>query len=222
MIRVSLLCEDRTGGGLAEVLQRAANAARSTAGKPPIAFGPAGTLLNNHELIRRCRAYDLLRFRTSPAADHVYYVVDAKRLWDLKFLHLTAPAPGESPLDFLRRAEEAACRAMIREARSDRGEEEWLTIATGFHPHVLLWERESLIVAVSDAVNLGPPDDADKVRNADAWVGQRFRQHRNAKYVKGRDGILLLREIAASAELRDRILHANASVRAIVDSMAAI
>lgn len=87
MIRVNVLCEDRTGGGLAEVLARAANAARAATGKPPIVFPRApGTLLNNRELIRRCGEYDLLRFRYSPRFDHVYYVIDAKRLWDCEIV----------------------------------------------------------------------------------------------------------------------------------------
>lgn len=223
MTRVNVLCEDRTGGGLATVLQRASDQLRDAEGKPRLEFMPPGTLLNNHALIEKCRGYDLLRFHKSPTCDHVYYVVDAKRLWDLGYLGLKPPQPNEAPSDFLARARYVAHAAMAARARGDRDDAQWAEISDGFHPCVLMWERESLIVPVADALGLGDPEaDPDGVRGADAWVERRFRIHRNEKYAKSTDGLMLLRRIAYSPPLLDRVLQANASLREIVSSMVAL
>lgn len=223
MTRVNVLCEDRTGGGLAAVLQSAANQRRAAAGKAPLEFARPGTVLNNHALIEKCRGYDLLRFRAEPRSDHIYYVVDAKRLWDVKSLELDAPQPNESAADFLVRSRHAAHRVMTSHARGNRSDVQWAEISSGFHPCVLFWERESLILPVADAFGLGEPEiNPDSVRAADGWVGDRFKRYGQGKYNKATDGIRLLRRIAYTPELMERVLNANASLREIVSSMVAL
>ncbi len=224
MIRVNVLCEDRTGGGLAAVLQSAANRRRAAEGKPRLAFAPPGTVHNNYKLIERCLGYELLRFRTEPRFDHVYYIVDAKNLWDVGLLGLSPPQPQESPSDFLVRARDAARRAMTSRARGDhRSDHEWARISAGFHSCVLMWERESLILPVADELGLGDPEgNPDDVRGADGWVERRFRLHLKQKYSKAIDGKRLLTRIADSPDLFERVLRSNASLREIVSSMVAL
>ena len=215
-----MLCEDRTGGGLAAVLQSASNRLRVAEGKSRLAFAPPGTVLNNHKLIEKCVGYELLRFRSQPRFDHVYYVVDAKQLWDVSVLGLVSPQPKESPPEFLARARKAAYSEMASRARGARDDVQWAEISGGFHPCVLMWERESMILPVADALGLGEPEpSSDDVRGADGWVDRRFRQHLKGKYNKATDGIRLLKRIAESSELTERVLAANASLREIVTSM---
>lgn len=224
MTWVNVLCEDRTGGGLAAVLQSASNRRRAAEGKARLKFARPGTVLNNYKLIEKCAGYELLRFHSSPRYDHVYYVVDAKNLWHIGLLGLLPPQPQESPTAFWVRAQEAARVAMMSRARGDRrSDEEWEKIASGFHPYVLMWERESLILPVSDALRLGDPAaDPDDVRGADGWVEKRFKERLKQKYNKAIDGMRLLKQIADSAELTDRVLSANASLGEIVSSMVAL
>lgn len=220
MIRVNVLCEDRTGGGLAAVLQSASNRRRAADGRAPLVFARPGTVLNNYKLIEKCAGYDLLRFRTEPRFDHVYYVVDAKQLWDVSVLGLVPPQPSESASEFLVRARNAAGSAMTSRARGARDDAQWSEIAAGFHPCVLMWERESLILPVADVLGLGDPEpSSDDVRGADGWVESRFKKHLREKYNKATDGIRLLKRVADSAELTDRVLRANASLLEIVTSM---
>jgi len=218
--RVNVLCEDRTGGGLAAVLQSASNRRRAAEGKSRLSFAPPGTVLNNHKLIDKCAGYDLLRFRSQPRFDHVYYVVDAKQLWDVDAVGLVPPQPNEPAPEFLARAQKAAYGAMSSRARGARDDVQWAEISAGFHPCVLMWERESLILPVADALGLGVPElSSDEVRRADGWVDNRFKQHLKGKYNKATDGIRLLKRIAESNELTERVLRANASLLEIVTSM---
>jgi hypothetical protein len=87
-----------------------------------------------------------------------------------------------------------------------------------------MWERESLILPVADDLGLGEPEsNPDDVRGADDWVDRRFRLHLREKYDKRTDGIrLLMRRIAFTPDLVERVLRANASVREIVSSMVAL
>jgi hypothetical protein len=50
----------------------------------------------------------------------------------------------------------------------------------------------------------------------------RFRQHLGERYNKATDGVRLLRRIAYTPELMERMLNANASLREIVASMVAL
>jgi hypothetical protein len=146
--------------------------------------------------------------------------MDAKQLWDVSVLGLVPPQPSESASEFLVRALYATGSAMTSRARGGRDDAQWAEIAAGFHPCVLMWERESLILPVADALGLGDPEpSSDDVRGADGWVGRRFQQHRKEKYNKATDGIRLLKRIAESIELTDRVLRANASLLEIVSSM---
>ncbi len=223
MIRVNVLCEDRTGGGLAALLQSAANRLRAAAGKPRLAFAPPGTVHNNYKLIEKFSECELLRFRRDPRSDHVYYVIDAKNLWDISLMKLLPPQPQEPPSDFLVRARDAAGREMTSRARGDhRSDDEWARISAGFHPCVLMWERESLILPVADGLGLGDPEvDTDHVSGASGWVERRFR-NLSKRYSKAVHGKVLLTKIAESPDLTDRVLRCNASLRDIVSSMVAL
>jgi hypothetical protein len=206
------------------VLKSAANRLRASEGKSPLVFARPGTVLNNYKLIEKCSGYELLRFRHEPKFDHVYYIVDVKNLWDVDLVGLSPPQPQESPSDFLVRARDAARKVMTSRARGDqRSDDEWAMIAGGLHPCVLMWERESLILPVADALGLGEAEvHADDVRGADGWVERRFKLYLKQKYNKAIDGVRLLTRIADSAELTERVLRSNGSLREIVASMVAL
>lgn len=224
MTRVKMLCEDRTGKGLFRVIEKATQAARSTVGKEPLRFTPGGTIESNTRLLAQCAKYAWYRFQTNPPCDHVVYVIDALRLWEVPAIGIQAPLPNEDMGAYLDTLAARAHAEMTRIARGTDPEDSWLRISDGFHAHVLLWERESLMLPVSDALGLGPPpSDPQSERYAARWVDTRHREHRRGRaYEKSVQGPTLLEHIANDHALRDRVLAHVPSLAAIVDSLVAL
>lgn len=124
------------------------------------------------------------------------------------------------PIDLYLRSLSAVVRAeMVRRARlSYETDGEWERVRGGFHAHVLVWERESLIVPVAAELNIcapalvAPPD----VRSPAAWLAGIYKSRPGENYDKATEGNRLLKQIARQPELRERVLAANESVRGIV------
>ena len=223
MTSVHLVTEDRTGGGLAAVLREAAAHKRRQSGRARLEFSRKPSTVNgNAELLRQCEKYDLFRFEYSPRYEHVFYVIDARNAWDLSRLGVQAPQP---PYDQSLPAFIAGIREkMVEIARGSRTEQQWEPIRSGFHAHVLVWERESLILAVAGQLGLGESvRDIYNERRAAESVGVRFRNLGNRrKYDKAIDGPEYLQLIAESEELRAIVLETNPSLRAIVEELASL
>lgn len=112
---------------------------------------------------------------------------------------------------------------MAELARGSRTEAQWKEIDAGFHAHVLVWERESLILPVADRLRLGEAiQDVYDERQAFETVRERFRLFRRLGYSKSSEGISLLEEVARSKELREIVLTSNPSLRAIVEDLASL
>lgn len=155
--RVKLLCEDRTGTGLVQVMESAVQSARSDAGKMPLGFQRHGLIAGNTELLKQCAKYTRYRFHSRPRSDHVVYVLDAYRLWDIRKLGM-APPPRQNNEDmdaYLEALTACARTEMAERAQGTTSDETWQEISGGFHAHVLVWEQESLILPVSDELGLG-------------------------------------------------------------------
>jgi hypothetical protein len=224
MTRVKLLCEDRTGSGLFQVIQMATKAARLAEGKVPLEFPRSrdlGTIAGNTKLLEQCAKYTYYRFQTRPRWDHVVYVIDAYRLWDVSAVGIQAPLQNEDMGTYLPKLMAKARAEMERRARDPQQDDAWLRIADNFHAHVLVWERESLMLPVSAELGLGPPpEDLQAVRHAARWVEDRHREHhRGRPYVKSVQGPTMLAQIANSSALRERVLAEVPSLKAIVDSL---
>jgi hypothetical protein len=224
MTRVKMLCEDRTGGGLFQVIEKSTQAARNAVGKAPLRFTPGGTIESNTRLLAQCAKYAWYRFQTDPPCDHVVYVIDALRLWDVPAIGIQAPLPNERIGPYLDKLAVKARTEMTRIARGTDPEDSWLRISDGFHAHILVWERESLMLPVSEALGLGPlPPDPQSERYAARWVEDRHRAHRRGQaYVKSVQGPKFLERIANNQSLRDRVLAQVPSLRTIVDSLVAL
>jgi hypothetical protein len=219
MTRVKVLCEDRTGGGLFRVIEKATQATRSALSRAPLRFTPGGTIESNTRLLAQCAKYAWYRFQADPPCDHVLYVIDALRLWDVRAIGIQAPLPNQDMGAYLDDLAARAHTEMTRIARGTDSEDSWLRISDGFHAHILVWERESLMLPVSEALGLGPPPPDPKTeRHAARWVEDRHRAHRRGQaYVKSVQGPKLLEQIANSQSLRDRVLAQVPSLKAIVD-----
>ncbi|HEX8700623.1 MAG TPA: hypothetical protein VF815_17365 [Myxococcaceae bacterium] len=222
MIRVHLITEDRTGGGLDEVVQACVQAQRAESGKGPLGFSRMkGNVDGAAQLLKQCEKYELYRFNYSPRFDHVFYVIDARNAWRLPQLGVSAPEPPLSQslpsfLDKMKKGMEAIGRGL-------RTQDEWARIAEGFHPHVLVWERESLILPVADRLGLGDAvHDVYGERQAAENLSQRLRRLRNRKYDKAIHGPQFLGQIARDASLRAVVLDSNPSLRALVHEMVAL
>lgn len=223
MTRVKILCEDRTGSGLFQVIAKATNATRLADGKAPLVFPRSrdlGTIAGNTKLLEQCAKYAYYRFRSDPPWDHVVYVIDAYHLWKVPAVGIPAPLQNEDMDIYLPRLEARARAAMERRARDSQSDDAWLRIADRFHPHVLVWERESLMLPVSDALGLGPPPpDPRAERHAAGWIEERYRARHRQKYEKSVQGPTLLEKIANDQALRERVLASVPSLAAIVDSL---
>ena len=210
---VRILTEDKTGGGLEAFIKAAVNGKRMEAGKSSLAIDPSpGYVTNNSDLLKKCRAYNNLRF-TGNRPDHVVYVMDARNCW--KLCKLPEPQPPHS-LQSLAAPLEEAREYMRGLARSEASR--WSEIASGFLAHVLVWERESLMLPVGEHLELGSSlRDVYAEIQAYEWV----RQH-HQRYAKGLHGRPLLTKIAQSPELRSVVLQSNPSLAAIVEDLVSI
>ena len=208
--RVHLYFEDKTGGGLGVVLERAVNARRAE----PIRF-TSFHVSGNSELVKRITAFPKVIFSNPNPPDHVVYIIDARNAEDVHRLRL---APGGN-LEVGQRVE-AIQGAMLRVAEEECGER-WARIKPRFHAHVLVWERESLILPIADLLDLGPPEpDVEGERHAHEWVKRRYREYRSGiGYAKGGEGRELLQKIVNQRELRERTIQANPSLERMVASL---
>ena len=222
MIRVHLITEDRTGGGLDDIIRACVQSRRAQEGREPLWFPRfKGNVDGASQLLKECEKYELFRFHYSPRFDHVFYMLDARNAWKLSQLAVTAPEPPLArslPL-FIQAAQEG----MVRLARGSKTDAAWAPLANGFHPHVLVWERESLILPVADQLGLGEADtDLYGNRQAAEWVDSRFRPMRRMKYSKAVHGSEFLGRIAREPSVRLSVLKSNFSLSAIVEEMASL
>ncbi|WNG32507.1 hypothetical protein F0U61_01945 [Archangium violaceum] len=219
---VHIITEDKTGGGLEAIIRAEAQYQRQRAGRQPLRFpGTRGSINGNSQLLDQCRKYERFRFNYKPRIEHVFYVMDARNAWDLKQLGVQVPrAPYEQSLPaFIATIQEG----MATLARGSRTEQEWEKVRGGFHPHVLVWERESLILPVADRLGLGEPlPDVYAERGAADIVTDRFRRVKNRGYSKSIDGPEYLTRIAQDERLRAIVLASNASLRDIVEDLASL
>jgi hypothetical protein len=222
LIRVRLITEDRTGGGLDEVVQACVQARRAQEGREPLGFPrKPGNVDGAAQLLKECTKYELYRFHHSPRSDHVFYVLDARNVWDLKQLGVTPPLPplAQSLAPLL----EGVKQGMIAMARERRTDDQWARISEGFHPHVLVWERESLILPVADRLGLGDAvANVYGARQAFEAVTELHRRTRRLKYSKAIHGPQYLKQIAHDASMRSTVLASNPSLRALVEELAAL
>jgi hypothetical protein len=225
MIRVNLFCEDRTGTGLFRVIEKAVQTARSAEGKAPLTFPRRpGTIESNTKLLKQCSKYAWHRFQAAPGWDHIVYVIDAYRLWDVDEIDIDPPPQQSARMSsYLAKLIAKARAVMERRARDTSSDEEWQSISGGFHPHVLVWERESLMLPVSEALGLGPPPpDPQAERHAAGWVSKRHQEYRRGPYEKSVQGPTFLEQIATAHHLRDRVLAHTPSLAAVVDELVAL
>ncbi|MCP3140606.1 DUF4276 family protein [Pyxidicoccus xibeiensis] len=222
MIRVNLVTEDRTGGGLSEVVQTCVQALRAQAGRERLWFPPQrATVDGAAQLLKECEKYELYRFNYAPRFHHVFFVLDARNVWRLPQLGVQAPEP---PLErSLPKLIEGVKAGMELIARGRKPSEEWARSSEGFHPHVLVWERESLILPACDVLGLGEPvKDVYSVRQAAEAVSERLRANEKRKYDKAIHGPRLLGQIARNADLRAVVLASNPSLKSLVDEMVSL
>jgi hypothetical protein len=222
VIRVHLITEDRTGGGLDDVIRACAQARRAQEGKEPLWFPRfKGNVDGASQLLKECEKYELFRYHYNPRFDHVFYMLDARNAWRLPQLAVSAPTPPleESLPGFIQRVKDG----MVGLARGSRSAETWAGLARGFHPHVLVWERESLILPVADRLGLGEAvPDVYGNRQAAELVDEKFRPVRRLKYSKATHGTELLGRIARDPLLRATVLDSNPSLRDIIEELVAL
>jgi hypothetical protein len=222
LIHVHLITEDRTGGGLDDVVRACVHARRTQEGRERLGFPRfKGNVDGASQLLKECVKYELYRFNYSPRFDHVFYVLDARNVWDRKQLGVSAPEP---PLNkSLAPLLEGVKKGMAAMARSGRTGDEWARISGGFHPHVLVWERESLILPVADKLGLGDAvRDVYGERQAAEVLSERLRRTRHRKYDKAIHGPQFLGQIARDASLRAEVLASNPSLQSLVEELVAL
>lgn len=218
MKRVRILTEDKTGGGLEAIIKAAVNRARSATGREPLAIDPSkGFVTSNSDLLKKCQGYKLFRF--SQRYDHVVYVMDARNCW--KLCRVAEPHPPHSENSLTNPINQAR---EYMQALAKSGTERWSELQDGFHAHVLVWERESLMLPVGDRLGLGACHEQPYAEmQAFEWVRGQFRDvRRDRGYAKSTHGRELLKQIAESEPLLERVLSSNPSLAAIVSDLASI
>ncbi len=220
---VHIITEDKTGDGLEAIIKQEVAHQRRLKELEPLEFSKLrGTVNGNAELLKQCAKYELFRFRYTPRFDHVFYVIDARNAWKLEQLGVEAPQP---PYE---KSLPPFCDAIQKKlesfAKTGQTDEQWQHIRSGFHAHVLVWERESLILPVADQLGLGQAvADVYADRKAAEFVENRFKQTgRKRAYSKATDGKQFLDRIAYTEGLRTTVVGSNASLQAIVDELVSL
>jgi hypothetical protein len=214
---VLIAAEDRTGRGLEQIVVKATQARRRQLDKPPLRFPDKHASLNgNTELLKDCAKYRFRRRYQQSPFDHVVYIMDARRSWNLVGAKRPSPERLEDDLVELERSITACMEAKAREGLKDS---EWDYIRSGFHAHMLVWERESLILPVLSHFNLGPDvTEPVRVMQAAETLVERSGSKRFG-YSKRDDGRRLLGAIAESAPLRDKVIQSNPSLQRIIQAL---
>lgn len=222
MTSVLIITEDKTGGGLEAVLRAEAQQRRQSRGRTPLHFLQRFTVNGNAQLLEQCRKYENLRFNYKPRIDHVFCVIDARNAWNLPQLGVQAPRePYDQALPPFIASIQESMRTL---ARGGKPEEQWPSrLRDGFHPHVLVWERETLILPVTDRLGLGEPlPDVCARRDAADIVKVRFGQVKTRGYAKSTDGREYLGRIAQEEPLRSIVFESNRYLRDIVEDLASL
>lgn len=219
MTLVLLSTEDATGGGLQRIVVKAAQAQRAQRSRPPLKFPAKHSTVNgNAALLADCEKYPKRRRSLATPFDHVVYIMDARRAWEV-VPGAERPQPGHLQ-EGLAVLERQSVSYMEKKARGTLDDPEWTFLRPGFHAHLLVWERESLILPVMSHFRLGE-DVIDVVNEHKACevLEDRSRRHARYGYSKANAGALYLDEIAESAELRQRVLDSNESLQRIVTTL---
>src|SRR4051812_34914873 len=214
---VLISAEDRTGGGLQQIIVKAVQARRTQIGKPLLRFPPRHATLNgNAQLLADCEKYPLRRRKPVPY-DHVVYVMDARAAWDVV---PGAARPSQERLEEgLAELERVVTAHMEARARGALDETAWAYLRPGFHAHLLVWERESLILPVLSHFNLGPdvPETIRQQRATEILVERT--KPSGYGYSKPDAGARFLSKIADDSQLRDKVIQSNASLQRIIQSL---
>jgi hypothetical protein len=214
---VLIAAEDRTGGGLQQIIVKAVQARRAQDKKPLLRFPPKHASLNgNAQLLADCEKYPLRRRKPVPY-DHVVYVMDARAAWDVV---PGAVRPSQERLDEgLAKLERVVVRHMEARARGALDDATWDYLQPGFHAHLLLWERESLILPVLSHFGFGPDiPDVLHEQHATERVIERTRPS-GYGYSKPDAGARFLNAIAGDAALRDKVVQSNTSLQRIIQTL---
>jgi hypothetical protein len=214
---VLISAEDKTGGGLQQIIVKEVQARRTQLQRPLLRFPrKPGTLNGNGELLKDCGKYQLRRKKPGPY-DHVVYVMDARAAWDV-VPGATRPAM-ERLEEGLAELERVAVAHMEARARGQLDDAAWAYLRPGFHAHLLIWERESLILPVLSRFDLGD-DVLEPVRELHATeVLVERTKPSGLGYSKPNDGRRLLGKIAESADLRNKVIQSNASLKRIIQTL---
>jgi hypothetical protein len=213
MPRVLMLYEDATCLGLHQVLRAAAQARRKEASKPPILFLEPWACKANSKLVAQCRSYSNMRFSRPHLADHVFAVMDARGAEGvIPSLRNTPPPASDGELGSLGTRCDKWSGAVVEYLHEIAMESVESSRRAGerhrMHPHALVWERESVILAGADtwAAARGIPVKSEwqssegllQLSNPTRVLVEAFRGS-GRSYKKAVDGRLLLQEIAGNA-----------------------
>lgn len=233
--RVVVFYEDATVGGLHGLVRDIATERRRTKRRPAFPYFQAYSRKNNAKLVRDCDTFAKVRFAAPHRADHVFAVIDAYRVEGVVPGVPSAPRPGVPEDEFQQYCDalrSAVTGHLMARAMSDVGSNRQKEEATRFHPHVLFWERETVVLAGAETLArshaLTFPDEMVsraalvRRRNPASAVEQTFREQRDETYQKAIDGPDLLGRIAEDRDRWDEVLDRVPSLGAIVEDLVAL
>jgi len=230
-----LFYEDATGGGLHSLVRAMARSRRKSEKRPPFSYFKDYPRKGNARLVRDCATFPLVRFRAPHRADHVFAVIDA---YEVEKVIPKAPAPpapdtADGPFGtYCTALHDAVVKHLQEQAMGDLSEKQRTDELPRFHPHVLFWERESVILAGAASLgkaggpNFEPEATSPRAllrrRNPAAFIDRAFRDQAKGKYQKSIDGPELLGLIEADSDGWETVLERVPSLRELVEDLAAI
>lgn len=235
--RVVILYEDKTAGGLHELVSKIVKTRRAEQGREPLAYLHGSAQKSNSKLIVECSSFERMRFFGPHRADHVLAVIDA---YEVENVVPAVPKPlgpphRDDPAAFDRYCQDLDGEVrehMRRLAFAKMTEEVKTREVARFHPCVLFWERESVFLAGSEILHRSrgldlpgaktTPIGIRQTRCPTAVVEQAWAAKPGRVYKKQINGPELFRDLAKASEDWPTLLDRLPSLREVVDTLVAL
>jgi hypothetical protein len=229
--RVVVLYEDKTGGGLHNLVRLMVELRRADEGRAPISHFKPLAMKGNTQLISECSNYQRIRRYHPHKACHVVAVIDAYNVENAAGLASPAWERGD-PASYREQCVkfDRAIRAVLyNRAFGGMSETEQSEERNHFHPIVLFWERESIFLAGGEILKKSKNLDfqaelltASGVMDTHCptrIVEEAWRVRFKAAYKKQVDGPRLFGDISNNIDRWPTVLERMPSLREIVDTI---
>jgi hypothetical protein len=231
--RVVILYEDKTAGGLHDLISAMVHQRRAAENRPRLDHFEPIPKKGNANLLKGCKDYSRIRFHGPHHADHVMAVIDAYQVEDavtgIPVLKPATLSDWESLQEHCDLLEQRVCAYMKELAFASMDEKSRTLESERFHPRVLFWECESIFLAGSETLRETrglrlPEDKVDsrgilRTRSPTAIIKEAWKSHSSFGYSKANSGPLLFADLRRDKPRWPTLLERIPCLSKIIDTL---